>query len=51
MVKRARDIKTTEGVLGEPKAKAGRTISNEIKEVVEIFFQSDLYSRMCPAKK
>ena len=51
MVKKAKNLKKTNGILSEPKEKTGRPISDELKQAVEHFYESDQYSRMCPGKK
>ena len=51
MVKKARNVKTANGILSEPKEKTGKPISDELKQAAEHFFESDQYSRMCPEKK
>lgn len=51
MVKRAREVKKTKGILGEPDPKKGKCLSPEVVARVIAFYQSDEYSRMCPGKK
>ena len=51
MVKKAKNLKKTNGIWSEPKEKTGRSISDELKQALEHFYESDQYSRMCPGKK
>lgn len=50
-VKTARELKKSFGILAEPSKKEGKTISDEVKERVRLFYTCDEYSRMCPGKK
>ena len=48
---KGRNIKNTNSILSEPKEKTGRPISDELKQAVEYFYESDQYSKLCPEKK
>jgi len=50
-VRKARDLRKSEGVLAEPAGKRGKTIAEDVKEKVTDFYQDDEYSRICPGKK
>ena len=39
------------GLLCEPDQKTRKGISEELRRTVEMFYQNDEYSRMCPEKK
>lgn len=51
MVKQARALKKADGVLAIPGSKAGKKLSEEVKQRVEAFYEDDEFSRMCPGKK
>ena len=51
MVKRARELKKSKGILADPEKKKGFTIDDNIVENVIKMYESDEYSRMCPGKK
>ena len=51
MVKKAKNVNKTNGILSEPKEKTGRPIYDDLEQAVEHFCESAQYSRMCPGKK
>lgn len=51
LVRKAREIKNTFGVLGKPTARSGKKINNDVISLVENFYESDDISRLCPGKK
>ena len=51
LVKKARKLKTSKGILAEPEKKKGNVLSDETKLKVLEIFESDEFSRMCPGKK
>ena len=51
MVETSHKLKKSKGILGEPDKKSGKKITVELKTIIENFYQSDEYSRMCPGKK
>ena len=51
MIKRAREIKSKKGILEEPDAKKGNSLSTEVIKRVIAFYQYEDYSRMYPGKK
>ena len=51
MVRKARALKQSKGILAYPLKKVGHGISDEIKQNVTNFFESDEISRMCPGMK
>ena len=52
VVRRSRQLKTDKGILGDPDPKkGGRSLSDDIKQRVIAFYESEEYSRICPGKK
>lgn len=51
MVKKARKLKADHGILAMPGKKQGKVLSEEVKAKVQLFFEDDEFSRMCPGKK
>ena len=51
LIKKARKLKTSKGILAEPEKKKGNVLSDETKLKVLEIFESDEFSRMCPGKK
>ena len=51
LVKKARKLKNSKGILVEPEKKKGNVLSNETKLKVLEIFESDEFSRMCPGEK
>lgn len=51
LVKRARDLKKSTGILSKPMPKKGKQLTDAIKLRVAEFYDSDEYSRVCPGKK
>ena len=51
VVRKARELKKTKGILAEPDPKKGRALSAEVVDRVIAFYQSDEYSRMYPGQK
>ena len=51
LVKKARKLKATKGILADPEQKKGNSISEDIKRKVVSVYESDEYSRLCPGKK
>ena len=51
LVKRARELKRSKGILAEPNQKRGKPLDAEVAQKVINFYQSDEFSRMCPGKK
>ncbi|GBN96229.1 hypothetical protein AVEN_174177-1 [Araneus ventricosus] len=51
LVRKARNIKKSFGVLGKPAARQGTKISQEDISVIQTFYESDDISRLCPGKK
>ena len=50
-VKESRKLKKEKGILPEPKAKAGKTLSKEVEKKVKEFYENDEYSRLLPGAK
>ena len=51
-VRRSRQLKREKGILADPDPKrAGRQLSEDVKEQIMKFYQSEEYSRTCPGKK
>ena len=51
-ISQARDLKKKYGILARPDAYLGsNTLSQDIITAVELFYQDDEFSRMCPGKK
>ena len=44
-------LKQTNSILRKPKEKTSKPISDELKQAVEHFYESDQYFKMCPGKK
>ena len=52
MVRRSRQLKREKGILADPDPKrGGRQLSEDVKERIMKFYQSEEYSRTCPGKK
>ena len=51
LIKKARKLKNSKGILAEPGKKKGNVLSDETKLKVLEIFKSDEFSRMCPGKK
>ena len=51
LVKKSRAVKKEKGILGLCDKKSGKVLSNEVKEKIIKFYESDENSRMCPGKK
>ena len=51
LVKKARKMKNSKGILAEPKKKEGNVLIDETKLKVLEILKSDEFSRMCPGKK
>ena len=51
MVRRARELIKSKGLLSEPSPRKGKTLSKELEEKVIRFFCDDRYSRMLPGQK
>ena len=52
MVSRSRQLKREKGILADPDLKkGGRQLSEDVKERIMKFYQSEEYSRTCPGKK
>ena len=51
LVKGARELKRSKGILAEPNQKRGKPLDAEVAQKVINFYQSDEFSRMCPRKK
>ncbi|GBM33984.1 hypothetical protein AVEN_263222-1 [Araneus ventricosus] len=51
LVRKARNIKKSFGVLGKPAARQGTKISQGDISVIQTFYESDDISRLCPGKK
>ena len=52
MVRRSRQLKREKGILADPDPKrGGRQVSEDVKERIMNFYQSEEYSRTCPGKK
>ena len=51
LVKQARKLRQSKGILAEPKVNLGKQLVPEIKEKVLEFYESDENSRMCPGAK
>ena len=51
LVKKARKLKNSKGILAEPEKKKGNVLNDETKLKVLEIFESDEFSRMCPGKK
>ena len=50
MVKKSRDVKTQNGVLGLPDKAKGKPLSEDLETNVIQFYENDDYSRICPGK-
>ena len=44
-------LKQRNSILRKPKEKTSKPISDELKQAVEHFYESDQYFKMCPGKK
>ena len=51
LVRASRKLKREKGILSDPSAKKGKTLSPEVSKRVKDFYESDEFSRMCPGKK
>ena len=51
LVKQARELKKSEGILALPSSKKGKPIAEEIERKALEFYEDDEYSRLCPGKK
>ena len=51
MVRKARDLKKTKGILAEPDKKLGQPTLDELKNSIQTFYESDKYSMMYLGKK
>ena len=51
LIKKARKLKNSKGILAEPEKKKGNVLSDETKPKVLEIFESDEFSRTCPGKK
>jgi hypothetical protein len=51
LVKRARELKKSKGILSKPMPKKGKQLTETTKLRVAEFYESDEYSRVCPGKK
>ena len=51
MVRKARKLKDSQGILGKPAARPGKQLSEETKLNVQNFFQDDEISRICPGMR
>ena len=51
LIKKARKLKNSKGILAEPEKKKGNVLSDETKLKVLEIFESDEFSRTCPGKK
>ena len=51
MVKKAKELLKNKGLLCEPDQRTRKSISEELRRTLKMFYQNDEYSRMCPGKK
>lgn len=51
MVRQARKLKKTAGVLALPTGKVGKKLSEQVTQRVEALYEDDEFSRQCPGKK
>ncbi|XP_071950769.1 uncharacterized protein [Antedon mediterranea] len=51
IVRTARELKKTNGILAVPAPKKGKVLSPQVVQRVVEFYESDEYSRMCPGQK
>ena len=51
VVRRSRQLKKDKGILEDPDPKSGRSLSDDIKQCVTAFYESEEYSRICPGKE
>ena len=51
LVRKARNLRETSGILANAERKKGHALSTEIEAAVKSFYEDDEFSRICPGKK
>jgi len=51
MIRKAKELRKSDGVLASPVAKSGKTLPAETTQEVKDFYENDLNSRIMPNKK
>ena len=51
LIRTARSLKETKGILADPEPKNGKSIEVYVEEAVSLFYEDDEYTRLLPGKK